>query len=108
MRKWTGTIVAGVLAGVISLWSLPALAGPWGPGGDRWGHRPGHYAGRLTPGEFRHLRHQQHRIHNARSRMWADGHLDRRERGRLHRMRQHHQHQAYRYRHNYRQAAWQY
>jgi hypothetical protein len=35
MRTWTKGIVAGLLAGAVILGSLPALAGPYGPG-PRW------------------------------------------------------------------------
>lgn len=31
MRTWTKGIVAGLLAGMVILGSLPALAGPYGP-----------------------------------------------------------------------------
>jgi hypothetical protein len=107
MKTWTKVIVAGLLTGLIILGSLPALAaGPYAPCIDRRGlnqeyriHQ-GLRSGRLTPGEFRRLEHQQGRIRLAEARMRADGHLDRYERARLNRMENRASHDIYRYNHN--------
>jgi len=108
MQTWTKGILTGLLAGLIILSSLPALARPYGPCIDRrqmnQQHRiyRGHQSGRLTPGEFRRLEHQQRRIHLAEARMRADGHLNRYERARLNRMENHLGRNIYQYNHNQR------
>jgi hypothetical protein len=92
MKILTKGIVTGLLTGAVILGSLPALAEPCGPplGGWQMNREPRILHGGppvpLTPGEFRHLEHQQRRIRLAQARMRADGHLDRWERARLHRM----------------------
>ena len=99
-------IVTGLLTAAVILSSLPALAGPYGPYLNRWElneqHRiyQGLRSGRLTPGEVRHLEHQQGHIRLAEARMRADGHLDRYERARLNRMENRASHNTYRYNHN--------
>lgn len=107
MKIWNKGIVTGLLAGVVIFSSLPAwAAGPYGSYIDRrqmnQQHRiyQGYQSGRLTPGEFRRLEHQQGRIRLAEARMRADGHLDRYERARLNRMQTHANRDIYRYNHN--------
>jgi len=113
MKTWTKGIVTGLLAGVVSLGSLPALADPYGPNIDRREMNQerriyqGVQSGRVTPGEFRRLENQQARIRAAEARMRADGHLDRYERARLNRMENRAGRDIYRYKHNnFRQANW--
>ena len=68
MKTWTKGIVAGLLAGVVTLGSLPAVAGPYNSIINRVEMeqeqriQQGLYSGRLTPGEFRRLENQQARI----------------------------------------------
>jgi hypothetical protein len=112
MKTWTKGVVAALLMGVIILGSLPALANPRGPCIDRRGmnqqHRihQGLRSGRVTPGEFRRLEHQQGRIHRVEARMRADGHLNRHERARLNRMENHASRNIYRYNHNNWRPGW--
>jgi hypothetical protein len=72
MRTWINSLAAGLLAGAIILGSLPALAGPYGPGPHR-----------------REMR-QVHRFHQARRHLAAARRRDARmhhwERARFHRM----------------------
>jgi hypothetical protein len=112
MNTWSKSIVTGLLTGTIILGSLPAWAHPPGPWFDRRAVRQEHRfdercrPGRLTPGEFRRLEHQQQRIRMAEARMWADGHLDHWERARLRRMQYEIDRSAYRYSHNNWPPAW--
>jgi hypothetical protein len=112
MKTWTKGIVTGLLAAVVTLSSLPALAGPYGPYINRQElnerHRiyQGLRSGRLTPREVRRLEHQQGRIRLAEARMRADGHLNRYERARLHRMENHAGYNIYRYNHNHWRPGW--
>jgi len=106
MKTWTKGIVTGLLAGLVSLGSLPAVAGPYAPYIDRREMNQerriyrGAQSGQVTPGEFRRLENQQGRIHAAEARMRADGRLDRYERARLNRMENRAGRDIYRYRHN--------
>ena len=107
MKNWTKGIVTGLLTAAVILSSLPALAaGPYAPyygwREARLQHRmyQGLRAGRLTPGEFRHLERQQRHIRLAEARMRSDGHLNRYERARLNRMENHASRNIYRYNHN--------
>jgi hypothetical protein len=106
MKKWTGIMVAGVLAGAVIFGSLPAVAGPYDGYLNRremnQKHRinQGWRSGQITPGEFRHLQPQQGRIRAAEARMRADGRLNRWERGRLNRMENRAGRGIYHYRHN--------
>ena len=107
MKIWTKSIMTGLLTAAVIFSSLPALAaGLYAPYVNR---REAHLqqrlyqglrTGRLTPGEVRRLEHQQGRIRMAEARMRADGHLDRYERARLHRMESHASRNLYRYNHN--------
>lgn len=113
MKTWTKGIVTGLLMGAIILASLPALAaGPCAPYiGRREANQQrriyqGLRSGRLTPGEFRRLEHQQRHIRLAEARMRADGHLDRYERARLNRMENHASRDIYRYNHNNLRPGW--
>lgn len=113
METWTRGIVAGLLAGVVILGSLPALAGPYGSYIDQRQMNQerriyqGVQSGQVTPGEFRRLENQQGRIRAAEARMRADGHLDRYERARLNRMENRASQNIYRYKHNnYCQTNW--
>jgi hypothetical protein len=113
MKTWTKGIITSLLMGVVIFSSLPALAGgPYAPYIDgreaRLQHRmyQGLRAGRVTPGEYRRLEHQQGRIRLAEARMRADGHLDRHERARLNRMENHASRTVYQYNHNNRRPGW--
>jgi hypothetical protein len=113
MKTWTKGIVTGLLTAAVILSSLPALAaGPYGPCINRrelnqqYRIRQGLRSGRLTPGEFRRLEHQQGRIRLAEARMRADGHLNRYERARLHRMENRANCNIYRYNHNSWRPGW--
>jgi hypothetical protein len=112
MKIWTKGIVTGLLAGLVTLYSLPALAAPYGPYIDRREANQqrriyqGLRSGRLTPGEFRRLEHQQGHIRLAEARMRADGHLNRYERARLNQMENHANRNIYRYNHNNWRPGW--
>lgn len=113
MKTWTKGIVGGLLMGVVILSSLPALAGgPCGPYIDgreaRLQHRiyQGLRSGRLTPGEYRRLEHQQRHIRLAEARMRSDGHLNPYERARLNWMENHASRNIYQYNHNNRRPGW--
>ena len=113
MKIWTKGIVAGLLACVVTLGSLPAVAGPYDSNINRVEMDQerriyqGVRSGQLTPGEYRRLENQQARIRAAEARMRADGHLDRYERARLNRMENRAGRDIYRYKHNnFRQANW--
>jgi isocitrate dehydrogenase kinase/phosphatase len=118
MKTWTKGIVAGLLAGVVILGSLPAVAGPYVSYLDQRQMNQerriyqGVRSGQVTPGEFRRMENQQGRIRAAEGRMRADGHLNRYERARLNRMENRASHDIYRYKHNnfvqanYRPANW--
>ena len=103
MTTWTKVIVAGLLAGVVGLGSLPAVADPYAPNIDRREMSQerriyqGVHSGQITPGEFRRLENQQARIRAAEARMRADGRLDRYERARLTRMQDRAGRDIYRY-----------
>jgi hypothetical protein len=113
MKTWTKSILTGLLTGAVILSSLPAFAGgPYDRCIDRREANQqrrlyqGLRSGRLTPGEFRHLEHQQRHIRLAEARMRADGYLDRHERARLHRMENHASNNIYRYNHNNWRPGW--
>ena len=57
-------------------------------------------SGSLTPGEARHLRMGERRIHRTERRAKADGQLSLRERGRINRMQNHESRHIYRLKHN--------
>ena len=79
MRTWTKGLVAGLLAGVVILGSLPAVAGPYDSNINRVEAeqerriQQGVYSGRLSPGEFRRLENQQARIRATEAQMRAHG-----------------------------------
>jgi hypothetical protein len=106
MKTWTKGMVTVMLAGAVVLGSLPAWADPWGPRpvGPPMIQPPAVYrgvqSGRITPREFHRLQQQRGHIRMAEARMRADGHLDRRERARLHQMENRYNRNVYRYNHN--------
>jgi hypothetical protein len=89
MKKWQGTMMAVVVAGVALFGNLSAWAGPYNSFVDQrrmnqeqriqaaW------QAGRLTPGEYQRLENQQQRICMIENQMRADGRLDPAEKTRL-------------------------
>jgi hypothetical protein len=106
-------IVAGLVAGVVTLGSLPAVAGPYDSNINRvemdQEHRihQGLNSGRLTPGEFRLLENQQALIRATEAQMRADGRLTRGEKTQLAQMQEQADRDIYRYKHNrYRYAKW--
>ena len=113
MKTWTKGIVAGLLAGVVSLGSLPAVAGPYDSNinrvemeQERRIHQ-GLHSGQLTPGEFRRLENQQARIRATEAQMRADGRLTRGEKAQLAQMQERAGRDIYRYKHNnFRQACY--
>ena len=113
MKILTKGIVAGLLAGVVTLGSLPAVAGPYDSNlnrvemdQERRIHQ-GLNSGQLTPGEFRRLENQQALIRATEAQMRADGRLTRGEKAQLARMQARADLDIYRYKHNnHRQANW--
>jgi hypothetical protein len=113
MKIWTKGIVAGLLAGVVTLGSLPAVAGPYDSNinrvemdQERRIHQ-GLRSGQLTPGEFRRLENQQACIRATEAQMRADGRLTRGEKTQLAQMQERANQNIYRYKHNnYRYARW--
>ena len=89
MKKFKGTIVAVVMAGVALLGNLAAWAGPYNSFVDqrRMGQeqriQEAWQAGYLTPGEYQHLQNQHQRICMIENQMRADGRLDAAEKTRL-------------------------
>ena len=67
MKTWTKGIVAGLVAGVVTLGSLPAVAGPYNSTINQVEMdqerriQQGLYSGRLTPGEKTQLAQMQER-----------------------------------------------
>jgi hypothetical protein len=118
MKTWTKGIVAGLVAGVVTLGSLPAVAGPYNSTINRvevdqeQRIHQGLYSGRLTPGEFRRLENQQARIRATEAQMRADGRLTRGEKTQLAQMQARADRNIYRYKHNnyrpvnYRPGTW--
>ncbi|OGR26625.1 MAG: hypothetical protein A2139_02540 [Desulfobacca sp. RBG_16_60_12] len=111
MKTWTKGILTGLLAGVVSLGSLPAVAGPYDSNinrvemeQERRIHQ-GLYSGRLSPGEFRRLENQQARIRATEAQMRADGRLTRGEKTQLAQMQERADRNIYRYKHNNYRAA---
>ncbi len=106
MKTWTMGIVAGLLAGVVTLGSLPAVAGPYDSNinrveaGQEYRIQQGLRSGQLTPGEFRRLENQQARIRATEAQMRADGRLTRGEKTQLAQMQARANRNIYRYRHN--------
>ena len=106
MKTWTKGIVTGLLAGVVSLGSLPAMAGPYDSNINQqeWAQEQriqrGLYSGQLTPGEFRRLENQQARIRATEAQMRADGRLTRGEKTQLAQMQERANWNIYRYKHN--------
>jgi hypothetical protein len=106
MKTWTMGIVAGLLAGVVTLGSLPAVAGPYDSNINQVEARQeyrinqGLRSGQLTPGEFRRLENQQARIRATEAQMRADGRLTRGEKTQLAQMQARANRNIYRYRHN--------
>lgn len=92
MKKWTGTIVAGVLAVCTIFGSLSAWANPYNSYVDQRQRnqeqliQQAWQLGQLTPGEYRHLENQQQHIRMVEDRMRGDGRLDPAEKGRLNEM----------------------
>jgi hypothetical protein len=113
MKTWTMGIVAGLLAGVVTLGSLPAVAGPYDSNINRVEMdqerriQQGLYSGRLTPGEFRRLENQQAHIRATEAQMRADGRLTRGEKAQLAQMQERANQNIYRAKHNnYGYANW--
>jgi hypothetical protein len=111
MKTWSMGIVAGLLAGVVTLGSLPAVAGPYDSiinrvqADQEYRIQQGLYSGRLTPGEFRRLENQQARIRATEAQMRADGRLTPGEKTQLAQMQARADQNIYRYKHNdFRQA----
>jgi hypothetical protein len=106
MKTWTKGIVAGLVAGLVTLGSLPAVAGPYNSTINRVEAdqeqriHQGLYSGRLTPGEFRRLENQQARIRATEAQMRADGRLTRGEKTQLAQMQARADRNIYRYKHN--------
>jgi hypothetical protein len=118
MKTWTKGIVTGLVAGVVTLGSLPAVAGPYNStinqvevNQEQRIHQ-GLYSGRLTPGEFRRLENQQARIRATEAQMRADGRLTRGEKTQLAQMQARADRNIYRSKHNnyrpvnYRPVRW--
>jgi hypothetical protein len=95
MKTWTKGIVAALLAGVATLGSLPAVAGPYNSIINRVEVeqenriQQARYAGRLNPGEYRRLENQQARIRATEAQMRADGRLTPGEKSQLAQMQAH-------------------
>jgi hypothetical protein len=113
MKTWTKGIVAGLLAGAVSLGSLPAVAGPYDSNINQqeWAQErrihQGLNSGQLSPGEFRRLENQQARIRATEAQMRADGRLTRGEKTQLAQMQERASRNIYRYKHNnFRQASY--
>jgi hypothetical protein len=118
MKTWSMGIVAGLLAGVVTLGSLPAVAGPYDSiinrvqADQEYRIQQGLYSGRLTPGEFRRLENQQARIRATEAQMRADGRLTPGEKTQLAQMQARADQNIYRYKHNdftqahYRPVKW--
>jgi uncharacterized protein HemX len=113
MKTWTKGMVAGLMAGVVTLGSLPAVAGPYNSNINRvemdQEHRihQGLNSGQLTPREFRRLENQQARIRATEAQMRADGRLTRGEKTQLAQMQARANRNIYRYKHNnYRPRRW--
>jgi hypothetical protein len=97
MKKFKGTIVAVIAAGVSLFGTLPAFAGPLNSFVDQrrinqeqriqaaW------QAGQLTPGEYQYLVDQQQRICMIENQMRADGRLDAAEKTMLNEILDHHE-----------------
>ena len=106
MKTWTKGIVAGLVAGVVTLGSLPAVAGPYNSIINRVEMeqenriQQGLYSGRLSPGEFRRLENQQARIRATEAQMRADGRLTPGEKTQLAQMQARADRNIYRYTHN--------
>jgi hypothetical protein len=113
MKTWTKGIVTGLLAGAVSLGSLPAVAGPYDSNINQqeWAQErrihQGLNSGQLSPGEFRRLENQQARIRATEAQMRADGRLTRGEKTQLAQMQERASRNIYRYKHNnFRQAGY--
>jgi len=113
MKSWTKGIVAGLVAGVVTLGSLPAVAGPYNSTINQVEMdqerriQQGLYSGRLTPEEFRRLENQQARIRSTEAQMRADGRLTRGEKTQLAQMQERANQNIYRAKHNnYGPANW--
>ncbi len=112
MKKWKGTIVAGVLAGLTIFGSLSAWANPYNSYVDQrqmnQEQRIQHawQSGRLSPGEYRHLQNQQQQIRMIEDRMRADGRLDPSEKTRLNQMLNETEHTINRAAHHNRRPGW--
>ena len=106
MKTWTKGIVTGLLAGVVSLGSLPAMAGPYDSNINQqeWAQErrihQGLHSGQLSPGEFRRLENQQARIRATEAQMRADGRLTPGEKTQLAQMQARANRDIYRYKHN--------
>jgi hypothetical protein len=112
MKPLTMGIVAGLVAGVVTLGSLPVAAGPYDShinrvemDQERRIHQ-GLNSGQLTPGEFRRLENQQALIRATEAQMRADGRLTRGEKTQLALMQEQADQDIYRYRHNHRRQAY--
>ena len=95
MKKWQGTVVVAVVAGLALCGNLSAWAGPGKSFVDRrqmsqerW-IQEAWQSGRLTPGEYQRLENQQQRLRTLENCMRADGRLDPAEKTRLNEMLDH-------------------
>jgi uncharacterized membrane protein YebE (DUF533 family) len=92
MKKWQGTIVAGVLVGMTIFGSLLASANPYNSQVNQRQRnqeqqiQQAWQSGRLTPREYRRLETRQQQIRMIEDRMRADGRLDPAEKTRLNQM----------------------
>ncbi len=108
VRTWTKGMMAGLLAGVVTLGSLPAVAGPYDSNVNRVQMeqegriQQGLYSGRLTHGEFRRLENQQARIRATEAQMRAHngGRLTPWQKTELAEMQERANRNIYRYKHN--------
>ncbi len=113
MKIWTKGIVSGLLAGVVILGSLPALADSHGSYFDQRQMdqerriNQGVQSGRISPGEYRRLEHEQECIRRTEAMMRAHGRLTRGEKAQLAQMQDRANRDIYRYKHNnYRPVNW--
>jgi hypothetical protein len=95
MKRWKGTMVAAVVAGLTLFGNISAWAGPYNSFvdqrlmGQEQRIQQAWQTGQLTPGEYQRLENQQQRIRMVESQMRADGRLDPAEKTRLNEMLNH-------------------
>ncbi len=108
MRTWIKAMVAGLVAGMVTLGSFPAMAGPYDSNVNRvqseheWRIHQGLHSGQLTPGEYHRLERQQARIHDIEAQMRAHnrGRLTPGQKTQLAEMQERASHDIYRLKHN--------